>query len=338
MEVQSLSAASNLILEPAMEVSRPYNAKLLRQWCAPETILAVTNFDDEEALLFHLIRQARPGRAKVLLVHAAPRRVPSRFGGVLHFPGTVLSEGLAQQALDRMARQLRWVGVRCEPVLLRGTPTEEITALAKARGADRVLLTTRSGRMHLPGSLGEEIAPGLGAPVCVVPERVSPGLAGEKAAGRIMLALSLRSNSEMPLAFASRLAQEQKSHLTVMHVFPGGDNGVAPFGRSPTSVASRLSSAGLREAALFCPLEIVVREGDPAEEILRYQVETIQDYIVLAGPRSQCTGSWDRLHAVHRIVSGARCPVIMLGQYPVPTENIATMAGSAKPPQSIVTR
>ncbi|SPE29851.1 hypothetical protein SBA5_720022 [Candidatus Sulfotelmatomonas gaucii] len=330
-----MSAASNLTLEPTVDASFSFTAKRLRQWCAPEVILAVTNFADEDGLLFHLIRQARPGRTKVLLVNTVPGRAPSHCAAVLQLPRNAFAAGLARQALDRMARQLRWVGIGCEPVLLKGTAPEEIAALAKARAVDRVLITAHSGTKALQRTLAEELAPGLGAPVCVVPERVSPGLAGEKAAGRITLALSLRSNSEMPLAFASRLAQEQKSHLTVMHVFTGGDNGVAPFGRSPMSVASRLLSAGLREAELFCPLEIAVREGDPAEEILRYQAETNQDYVVLAGPRAQCAASSDRVCAAHRITSGARCPVIMLGRSTAPTRSVEITAGSPKPPESV---
>lgn len=330
-----MSAAANFMLEPAVDVSSSYTAKRLRQWCTPEVILAVTNFADEEALLFHLIRLAKPGRTKVLLVHTVAGLAPSHCGAVPHLPRNAFAAGLAQQSLDRMARQLCWVGIPCVPILLKGAPVEEIAALAKARAVDRVLITARIGKKTLQKTLAEELAPGIGVPVYVVPERVSPGQAGDKAAGRIMLALSLRSNSEMPLAFASRLAQELKSHLTVMHVFTGEDNGVAPFGRSTISVASRLPSATLREAALFCPLEIVVREGDPAEEILRYQAETNQDYVVLTAPRAQCLASPDRVCAAHRIVSGARCPVILLGQSTAPVRSDGIAAGSPKPSESV---
>jgi nucleotide-binding universal stress UspA family protein len=199
---------------------------------------------------------------------------------------------------------------------------------------DRVLVTIQNGREHLAGSLAEEIAPGVGAPVYVVPQQISPRLQGDKAAGRIMLALSLRSDSQKLLAFACRLAQEHKSHLTVVQVFSDADHGVAPFGRSPMSVASRLPLAALREAELLCRLEIVVREGDPAEEILRYQADTNQDCIILAGPRTQCAASPNRVSAVHRIVSGTQCPVILLGQSSVPARSMETMANSPKPPES----
>jgi nucleotide-binding universal stress UspA family protein len=329
-----VSAASNLTFEPAAEVSFPNSAMMLRQWCAPEKVLAVTTLADEETLLFHLLRQVRPGGAKVLLVHAVANRASSCCGKVLQLHRNAMVKELARQSLNRMARQLRWVGIACEPVLLKGTAAEEIAILAKARSVDRVLIAARSGKHGLQETLAEELAPALEVPVCIVPERLSPGVAGEKATGRILLALSLRSDCEMPLAFASRLAQKQNAKLVVMHVFSGGDSGgLAPFGRSPKAVLSRLPYGTLREAELFCRMEIAVREGDPAGEILRYQAETKQDFIILDGPRAHGTAPPHHASTVHRIVTGAQCPVILLGRSTVPGWNVTTMAGSSKPPQ-----
>ncbi len=147
---------------------------MLRQWCMPETILAVTNLTDEKALIFHLISQARPGRAKVLLVHAAVDRASSRYGAALNLLGNGFATEPAQQTLDRMARQLRWVGIECEPVLLNGTAPEEIAALAKARAVDRVLITAHSRKKSIKKTLAEELAPVVGVPICVLPEHISP--------------------------------------------------------------------------------------------------------------------------------------------------------------------
>ena len=43
---------------------RPVSAKTLRMWCAPEIIMGVTTLSDEQALLLHIIHQARQSGAK----------------------------------------------------------------------------------------------------------------------------------------------------------------------------------------------------------------------------------------------------------------------------------
>lgn len=60
---------SNLALKYEPESGFSVTAQALRKWCVPELVLAVTDLADEERLLFHVIRQATPGKAKVLLTH-----------------------------------------------------------------------------------------------------------------------------------------------------------------------------------------------------------------------------------------------------------------------------
>lgn len=313
-----MGAASNLRFEPATEPSQSISARMLRLWCAPGTILAVTNLGDEEALLFHLIRQARRSSAKVLLAHvlqssrvrADPRQLPQRAES-----SRVVES--AQESLTRMAQQLRWVGIPCEPLLLRGSAANEISLVAEARGAQRLLMLgacAKDGGDGAPKTLAEELLPRISIPICTVGQHglALPQLAAS--AARVTLALSLESDAELPLAFASRLAQEHKAQLTVVHVFGRDDKVRDGSGRTPLAVASRLPANRLREAELLCPLEIAIRTGDPATEILKFGAGTDQDLIVLgpAGlPRPVPAGNSS---VVHRVITEARCPVIVLGQ------------------------
>ena len=118
----------------------------------------------------------------------------------------------------------------------------------------------------------------------------------------------------MPLAFASRLAQEHHATLTVMHVFGNEKNGEKELERNPLAVASALPADRLREAELMCPLEIAVRKGDPATEILKSGSCTNQDFIVLGPVGQPQPVQAGTLSIVHRIVRDALCPVIVLGQ------------------------
>ncbi|MFP5206968.1 MAG: universal stress protein [Acidobacteriota bacterium] len=307
---------------PAAEFPGALTARTLRLWCAPEVILAVTDFADEEALLFHAIRQARRSAARVLLVHVLhSTRSSPRIVAASAAPADGFSAQHAQRALERMARQLRWVGIACEPILLRGDAAEEILALAKARAADRVLLTAWRDRSPLARTLAEEVSPWVGVPVCVVGNGGPAALRSERPAGRIGLALSLRFDSETALAFAGRLAQQHHATLTVMHVF--GDREPLPPGeRTPAAIAARLPAGALREARLLCPLEIAALSGDPAAAILNSEAASL-DFLLLGAPRSPYP---DRAGAgvVHRVVGQAPCPVLLLGHRAAPVRRQET--------------
>jgi nucleotide-binding universal stress UspA family protein len=314
-EAQSVIQKSNLALDYEPEVGVSVSAQVLRRWCDPSLTLAITDLADEEKLLFHVIRQAMPGRAKVLLVHV----LPSGAGGQRSRgknPGeeTGSSAKSVRLELERMAHQLRWVGVHCEPVRLRGVPEGEIPELIRSRGVDRVILSVQVEKDGHSSQLelAKEILPGIGIPLCVLGGGMPSRPRSEAPAGRITLALSLHSECEAPLSFASRLAQEQRAKLTLMHVFDPADKNAVKMARTSAAVASRLPAQVLREAELLCAVEIVVRQGDAAGEILSHVNSTRQDFLVLgpvAPPRPGLPGG----ALADRVVSAAHCPVVLLG-------------------------
>ena len=296
-------------------------SRALRQWCAPEVILVVTNLADESTLLFHAIRQARQGSAKILLVYVAP---PARLWPILCRGSLQARQAApirdAQVEVDRMARKFRWVGLHCDSFVLQGYPPEEIPAFAKYCCADRVIVTTQ-GDENLRNSGGQTVAehilPNLEIPACVVGRGVPAPSHTQRMSARVTLALSLRQNSEIPLRFACRFAQELRAGLTVMHVFSRNSEATQDIDRTPIEIASRLPAWALREAELLCPLVVAVREGEPSTEILKHDSRVNQDFIILSS-----AGSTNRLHheadgIAHRVLSEARCPVIVLPRQPV---------------------
>ncbi len=121
-----------------------------------------------------------------------------------------------------------------------------------------------------------------------------------------------------------------------MHVFGGGSHNVTRINQTPTAVALRLPESALREAQLLCPLEIAVREGDLATELLNFAASTNQDFIVLGS--SDFSGASSDGDLVHRIVNEALCPVIILSQaVSVLAQAPDVLAALPRPPQGVRT-
>jgi len=298
---------STAILAPYSR--RSVSAKTLRMWCAPEIILGVTTLSDEQTLLPHIINQARQSGAKIILAHShyepstrkCGRPSPERASPSIRE---------AREAMDRIARQLRWLGFTCEPVLLSGPPELEIPRLVRSCGVDRVLLKLEEDpdlatKAILP--IPEQVLRGVDVPVCAIGRNSIH--ASRAAARNITLAVSAESRCEVPLSFACRLAQENRAKLNVLHVFESRSDGEVP--PTPQGVIANLPFTTWREAELFCPTEVTVREGEPVEQILHHCASTQQDLIVLCSPgNTRSEESW-RNGVTYRAIAGARCPVII---------------------------
>jgi len=309
---------------------RPVSAKKLRMWCAPELILGVTTLSDEQAILPHIIDQARSSGAKIILAHAQSGQAARNCRNSL-FPRTANSVTESRDALDRMARQLRWLGFTCEPIVLSATPELEIPYLVRSCGVDRVLigfeedpdLTTRE-TFPIP----QQVLRGVDVPVCAISRHAM--LAARRAVRSITLAVSAESSSEVPLSFACRLAQENRAKLTVLHVADkGSESGLSA---TRQSVLAALPSPTWREAELFCPTEIVVRAGEPVQEILSYCSSTQQDLIILCSAgETRSMEAW-KSGVSYRTIAGSQCPVFVAcgGSSPLANVEVAEEPAAEK--------
>ena len=159
---------STAILAPLPR--RAVSVKTLRMWCTPEIILGVTTLSDEQVLLPHIIDQARQSGAKIILAHA--QSVPAGKGCRKASLSREI-EGVRQtrEALDRMARQLRWLGFTCEPILLSEPPELSVPYLVRSCGVDRVVLGFEEDPDLTAGktsSIPEQVLRGVDVPVCVI--------------------------------------------------------------------------------------------------------------------------------------------------------------------------
>lgn len=288
---------------------RPISAKTLRMWCTPEVILGVTTLSDEHSLLPHIISQARLSGAKIILAYAQNKLVTQncRKASLAHQLTGVRE---VREALERMARQLRWLGLTCEPILLSGQPELEVPFLVRSCGVDRVMigfeedpdLTTK----RIP-PIPEQVLRGVDVPVCAIGRNAIHANRG--AIRNITLAVSPEFRCEVPLSFASRLAQEYRARLTLLHVLDPESAGEKAS--TPQAVIARLPFPTWREAELFCPTQITLRQGQAADEILNHCVSTQQDLLILCSPGNTLSEKAWRDGVTYRTIAGALCPVLI---------------------------
>jgi nucleotide-binding universal stress UspA family protein len=297
---------------------RAVSAKTLRQWCAPEVILVVTSLADETVILPHAIKQARQSGAKIVLAHVVtPQEAVSVSHKPLPRPTSRLQE--ARSIVDRMARQLRWLGFTCEPLVVTGHPHSEIPLIARNFCVDRVIVSFDDNpdlaRAQMLTPIGQ-LWPKLDVPTCVIGRHV--GLASPNCllTRNLTLAVSLDSDCDVPLGFACRFAQELRAKLTILHVFGRGNRDPDPAARTPTAIASRLPKPTWREAELFCPAEITIREGEAAEEILKHGASTNQDLMILCSSGASSPALDWRTSVTYNVMAGAQCPVFVLPKQP----------------------
>lgn len=301
-----------LALEKSAEsiTAHVFDSDACRRWSCPETILVVTDFLDEESIQFHTIQQARRSGAKVLLVQVE-RQDLNAIPRTHHLRGALSSSESSHRSQDtaeRMAGNLRSSGIGCQPIVVRSVQAKEVPFIARSCCADRVLVSAPIGATD---TIAYEIIDRAEIPVCVVARTLSLMSRYQRPTRRVTLVLSLRGQNEIPIGFAGRFARENHAQLSIMHVLPRGSQEHGKNGTIIARFVSQLPSMALRKAELICPVEIVVREGDPSNEILKYDAQCNQDFVILAPPRDAGPTGFS-ISAVRTILGAAPCPVFVL--------------------------
>jgi nucleotide-binding universal stress UspA family protein len=286
------------------------------RWSDPELILVATNLLEGHNLLLHAMYQARLSRSPVLLVHVIrPSRLKSDYpeGAPSFLPSSAVQ--FVRATLDESVKDFRREGILCEPIVLAGSPAEQVRLLVKWRAVDRVIIATRyaSGIERLvEPSVAEELITTLEVPVCVIGRRARPGPACGTRLGRVLMAASLRPSSAMLAQFASTLAELNHAQLTLLHVIDR--DGMSDEQRETARMEAQ------RKLAKLVPIEarythdpvLLIREGDPAT-IIRDEAGSLpQDVVILGSPRFSMVSQILTNSVAHRVVIESQCPVITI--------------------------
>jgi nucleotide-binding universal stress UspA family protein len=282
----------------------------------PRVILLATSLDDDPAIMLYAVAEARRSGARLLLVHVVPPPSEAARAGP-NLPKAFVRPRIctAADALDHVALRLRWQGILCEPIVLRGNPAEQIASLVHSRGVERVIVGTSGGRPPghaLENSTAANLLTSLDVPVCVVGRNVYPGMFTDHGPDRVLLALSLNSYSRGYVDFACGLAEACRARLSLLHVLDNG--GLSEDQREQRHHAARMRLAALAatQSRLWRQPEIAVRQGDTVSQILEEAVYPNRDLIILGSSSARTGPRASEDSVVHRVISEARCPVMIL--------------------------
>ncbi|MBU1042394.1 MAG: universal stress protein [Proteobacteria bacterium] len=233
-------------------------------------------------------------------------------GCVLHLPSEA-ELAARRNEVEALCRVAMPPGLTADVVQSAGFVHVEVLKTARLLEPDLLVLggLDEAERCHreLTGTAAAaalRIASAASCPVLVVPaEAHMPSVPFQ----RILVATDLSDTAEAVLGVAARLAAREGSTLRAFHALdlaqPLTED--APLAPALERARDRLAYLG-RSLPLQDPMDLAVREGDPAVEILKDAREIQADLLVLA------SNSYGEQSAVpDRVLCGARCPVLFIG-------------------------
>lgn len=287
---------------------------VLHRWGNPDTILLATNLQDAPHLVPHAVAQAKLSNAKILLVHVIEPEY-LRTNPEQGMPSVILGPAVraVQTKLSRIVKQFQQEGILCEPLLMKGVPREEVPVLVRERAVDRVIVGTRGAEMTeriLLGSVAEDLLHEVDVPVCIVGPRVRPQVRPDQEPTSILFATSFHHKSQQSAQLALELSSLYQAHLTLVHVVKGRHAGQDQRLQREADLRLLITE----DAKLWSEMSIVIREGDPATEILVEAAKLSVGLIVLGTTGASKTTRLLAAGVVHRVIAQAKAPVITLRQ------------------------
>jgi len=284
------------------------------RWSRPKLILFVSDLSESAKAILYATSQAKLNGAKVLLVHFIPSHLQAAAGGL--GTGSLSSEfGTVRAKMDQVANEIQREGLLCESVVLNGLPAEQLPALVKSRGVDRVIVATRIlggvERMQ-EGSVAEDLMVSLEVPVFTIGPHAHPFTVSDARPRQVLLATSFRAGSSVCTGFASTFAELYEGQLTMLHVLDVGGMSKYQKEKARDATRQRLSAYIPGEVNLRHPPVIAIHEGDPATAILERAGSSSDDLIVLGSPSSSVVSRILTGNVVHQVVTEARCPVVTI--------------------------
>lgn len=256
----------------------------------------------------------RLGARQALLVHALCMRHYRDMRPVV--------EPLVEPRIRAQAEMLERAGFEVSTEVLPGQACEEILHAAERSGAEGIVMATRSGSLvHdlLVGSTVLRVLGRAGTPVLVLQAREDDPhwsccrLTGAWLGDHVLHPTDFSDTAERAFELVRRLAAGGASRLTLLHVQQPGGKGAVPREEADRLDAARLSRlAGELQRVSRTPVEVLLRAGDPAEEILRAAGELAATLVVMGTQghglvREVLLGS-----VSHRVLRHAPVPVLLM--------------------------
>jgi nucleotide-binding universal stress UspA family protein len=207
-------------------------------------------------------------------------------------------------------------GIPFKTVVKEGNLWPTIEESIKIFDIDLVIVGTHGAgavEKMLIGSSAEEIFRKAKVPVLTIGPVTAKEPWYEMEFKNILFATDFGKGVEREAEYAFSLAQEHRSRLTLLHVFPHPE----AYGKEALIEMEHNFYAQLRELVpvateMHCKVEVRVVFGEPTEQILRIAEETKAQLIVMgAKARKSLAGNVPHTKA-YRVVCGAQCPVMTI--------------------------
>ncbi|KAA6461920.1 universal stress protein [Acidobacteria bacterium AB60] len=281
----------------------------IHRWCSPKTVLVIVQCSDDANQALRLVHHAHTAGARLILVQVCGDLPPAIDADKARAP--VAPEAKEFLPSDWTSSH-SWDEVYRRAFVLKNVPSRDTPLLVRRFKVDRVLLFASRLRAQTQLSGLQRTLPDLvNVPIWLFPYPVRNQADAGQFPQRILLPVSDGPQNGVGFSFAYELARMQSAGLTVLHVFPQSGS-LGQSNRNPFTVMSWLplpadSSPGR------CRIEISVRQGDPATEILEFEKSKPHDLIVLRSTSSPGAASRQHDTLIEKVCSQSGCPVVLLG-------------------------
>jgi nucleotide-binding universal stress UspA family protein len=208
-------------------------------------------------------------------------------------------------------------GAEVEYRLECGLPSEEILRVAAENGADLIALGAYGrGGLHglLMGSTAEKVLRRAPCPVLLLRLPDGGDLLGDlEQIETVLHPTDFSARSAAALDLAASIARDRGARLFVVHVVPDDS---PPSGPAEGLACRRLCLEKLDEVrdrhSRGAPIEVDLRHGDPADEILAAADELGADLIVMGTHGRTGLGRVLMGSVAESVLRRARCPVLTI--------------------------
>ncbi len=286
----------------------------------PGPIVVGTDFSTlSHSILEYAIKLALQESRRLHLVYVMPV-IPEDSPDLLN-----IQESELQRQVRTAERGLQGSGLQVDGTLILGTPAHELLRIAEELQACCIVVGTHelsSMERLLLGSVAEAVMRKSNRPVIVVGPHAA-AMAKETIPWKhLMLACDTSEGVTEAAHLAGDIATGHHLRLTIFTVREQG------LGGSLEGQFDTLEQMMTRDAWLEIKPQCLIREGDPAEEIVRMAEDAHADLLVMSAHSGSGLLSHLQSGILAKVLRHSRCPALILRDFrnsqPLPVEHQAS--------------
>lgn len=220
-----------------------------------------------------------------------------------------IQEQELKNQVSAVEKKLRGSGLKVENTLVMGSAAHELIKLAEKLNATYIVVGTQglSGLERLLlGSVAEAVIRKSDRPVIVVGPQAA-AMANQTIPWKhLMLACDTAVGVTEAARLAGNIASSHQARLTIFNV---KEEGIESLSEHQFEAIGKMMS---REAWLTVKPECLVREGEPAKEILRMVEDTQTDLLVMSARSGGAFLTHLRSGIMAKVLRMSRCPAMIL--------------------------